>query len=54
MELSTDEERFGGFEREKVGTEHFSFTETDADGTVRHYIRIYNTSRTATVFRWKK
>ncbi len=54
MELSTDEERFGGFEREKVGTEHFSFSETDADGNTRHYIRIYNTSRTATVFRWKR
>ena len=54
MELSTDEKRFGGFEREKVGTEHFSFTETDDDGNIRHYIRIYNISRTATVFRWEK
>ena len=54
MVLSTDEERFGGFEREAVGTEHFSYTETDADGNPHHYIRIYNTARTATVFKWHK
>ena len=54
MVLSTDEKRFGGFEREKAGTEHFSYTEHDADGNAHHYIRIYNTARTATVFRWRK
>ena len=52
--LSTDEARFGGFGRESTDAEHFSEPEECADGVTRHYIRIYNTPRTATVFLRKK
>ena len=52
--LSTDEERFGGFGRESKGAEHFSEPVECGDGVVRHYIRIYNTARTATVFLRKR
>ena len=52
--LSTDEERFGGFGRESKGAEHFSEPVECGDGVTRHYIRIYNTARTATVFLRKK
>ncbi len=49
--LSTDEPRFGGFGREDLKSNHFSRPEQQADGSVRHTISIYNTSRTARVFR---
>ena len=49
--LSTDEERFGGFERNELGGEFFSFSRKDADGVVRHYMEIYNVARTATVYK---
>ena len=52
--LSTDEARFGGFGRETMDAEHFSEPEECGDGETRHYIRIYNTARTATVFLRKK
>ncbi len=45
--LSTDEARFGGQERETMSVEHFSYTEEDG----KPYIKIYNTSRTATVYK---
>ncbi|MFR9650156.1 MAG: alpha-amylase family glycosyl hydrolase [Rikenellaceae bacterium] len=45
--MSSDEERFGGFGRVEVGEEHFSF-EGEA---CAQFIQIYNTSRTATVYR---
>lgn len=45
--LSTDEVRFGGQQRESMSGDHFTFA--SADGTP--HIKIYNTSRTATVFR---
>ncbi len=48
--LSTDEPRFGGFGREDLKSNHFSRPEQQADGSVRHTISIYNTSRTARVF----
>ncbi|MBQ2993746.1 MAG: alpha amylase C-terminal domain-containing protein [Alistipes sp.] len=54
IELSTDEERFGGTARQDMTTEHFSYSERDADGNLHHYIRLYNTSRTATVLRWHR
>jgi 1,4-alpha-glucan branching enzyme len=44
--LSTDERRFGGTERASMHDRHFS----TPCGT-EHFIEIYNTSRTATVFR---
>ncbi len=49
LALSTDEERFGGMGRQCEGEEHFSF-QPDDDGD-RPHIRIYNTARTAAVFR---
>ncbi len=49
--LSSDEKRFGGQERASVEDVHFSFPVEGADGSVTHKIKIYNTSRTATVYR---
>ena len=49
--LSTDEERFGGYERNELHTDHKSYSRKDDDGVVRHYIKIYNVCRTATVYR---
>jgi len=49
--LSTDEARFGGQERNDPAIEHFSFPHEGDDGVMRHYMQIYNTSRTAMVFR---
>ena len=48
--LSTDERCFGGQERQAMDGEHFSFPAQDGDNTERPHIRIYNTSRTATVY----
>ena len=52
--LSTDERRFGGQERQSMDAEHFSFPAKGDDGQDRPRIRIYNTSRTATVFLRKR
>ncbi len=49
--LSSDEERFGGHARHKVGQEHFSFNVEGEDGTLYPRLKIYNTSRTAMVLR---
>ncbi len=49
--LSTDESRFGGQERQSMTTEHFSYPVIGDDGSQQPRIRIYNTSRTATVYR---
>ena len=51
LELSTDEERFGGLARQKVGEEHFSFNVEGEDGELYPRIKIYNTPRTAVVLR---
>ncbi len=48
--LSTDERRFGGTERITMEGRHFSEPFVAADGEEYPVIRIYNTSRTATVF----
>ena len=48
--LSSDEKRFGGEERNDPAVEHFSFPHECEDGITRHYMQIYNTSRTAMVF----
>ncbi|MFR9602295.1 MAG: alpha-amylase family glycosyl hydrolase [Rikenellaceae bacterium] len=44
--LSTDEKRFGGLDRVAIDAEHFSF---EKDCT--NFVKIYNTSRTATVYK---
>lgn len=51
--LSSDEQRFGGEERASMQTAHLSYNVL-CDGGERPYIKIYNTSRTATVFKWEK
>ena len=51
--FSTDEARFGGTERARIGSEHFSSPADNGDGTTTPAIRIYNTSRTAAVYRRK-
>lgn len=52
--LSTDEKRFGGQERQSMDAEHFSFDVAGEDGKRYPRIRIYNTSRTATVYLRKR
>ncbi len=47
--LSTDEGRFGGLDRTTIGEEHFSYSDGE-----NHYIKVYNTSRTAMVFKIMK
>ena len=54
VELTTDDPRFGGLGRNSVGSEHFSYTEKDADGNPHHYIKVYNTARTALVLKWHR
>ncbi len=49
--LSTDEKRFGGAGREDLSVVHFSYPEVCGDGVTRHYMKIYNTTRTAFGFR---
>ncbi|MFI3324051.1 MAG: alpha-amylase family glycosyl hydrolase [Rikenellaceae bacterium] len=44
--LSTDEESFGGLGRCQIGEEHFSYSDGETN-----FIKIYNTSRTATVYK---
>lgn len=52
--LSTDEARFGGPARQSMQGEHFSFDVEGEDGKRYPRIRIYNTSRTATVYLRKR
>jgi 1,4-alpha-glucan branching enzyme len=52
--LSTDEERFGGFNRQTKGQEHFTETIMDEWDNAHHFIKIYNTARTAMVLKWHK
>jgi 1,4-alpha-glucan branching enzyme len=54
VELSTDEERFGGFNRQTKGQEHFTETIIDEWDNAHHFIKIYNTARTAMVLKWHK
>ena len=54
VELSTDEERFGGFARQTKGQEHFTETIVDEWDNAHHFIKIYNTARTAMVLKWHK
>lgn len=48
--LNSDSVAFGGFARIDPSTEYFSSTQTNENGSVQHFIQIYNTSRTALVF----
>ena len=53
VEHGGDATRFGGQGRVTDGTqsgEYFTEERTDGDGVTRHYMRIYNVSRTALVF----
>ncbi|MCH5305360.1 MAG: alpha amylase C-terminal domain-containing protein [Rikenella sp.] len=55
--LSSDETAFGGQGRVQAGSDdsrrgaYFTCPRTDGDGVTRHYMRIYNISRSALVFR---
>ena len=54
IELSTDEVRFGGFDRQTKGQEHFTETIVDEWDNPHYFIKIYNTARTAMVLKWNK
>ena len=47
--LSSDEGRFGGFDRVDMQSEHFSYRR---DGGV--YLKLYNPSRSVTVYKWER
>ena len=52
--LATDGRRCGGKERQAMDSDHFSFNVEDEAGNKYPRIRIYNTSRTATVYLRKR
>ena len=54
VELSTDEARFGGFDRQVKGQEHFTETIKDENGDDHYFIQVYNTARTAVVLKFHK
>jgi 1,4-alpha-glucan branching enzyme len=54
MLLSSDEKRFGGTERAESGSSHFTTTHLREDGSEYYTINIYNTSRTAFVFKFEE
>ncbi len=47
--LSTDEKRYGGFARQKVGEQHFTFNVEDENRQLHPRLKVYNTARTAIV-----
>ena len=49
--LSSDAKRFGGYGRIDESVNAFSFPRTHADGSVGHYIKVYNLSRAALVLK---
>ena len=49
--LSSDAKRFGGYGRIDESVDAFSFPRTHADGSVGHYIKVYNLSRVALVLK---
>lgn len=49
--LSTDDDAFGGQGRNDMSVAHFSFAAKDGEGNIRHYIKVYNICRTATVYK---
>ena len=49
--LSSDAKRFGGYGRIDESVDAFSFPRTHADGSVGHYLKVYNLSRAALVLK---
>ena len=49
--LSSDAQRVGGYGRIDESVDAFSFPRTHADGSVGHYIKVYNLSRAALVLK---
>jgi len=49
--LDSDRKEFGGFGRVDPEAEFFTMSNPDGEGNIRHYIRIYNTHRTALVLK---
>ena len=49
--LSSDAKRLGGYGRIDESVDAFSFPRTHADGSVGHYIKVYNLSRAALVLK---
>lgn len=49
--MSSDAKRFGGYGRIDESIDAFSFPRTHADGSVGHYIKVYNLSRAALVLK---
>jgi len=49
--LDSDAAAFGGQGRNDPSTEHFTFAITQGDGSLKHYMKIYNVCRTAVVFK---
>ncbi len=49
--LSSDAKRFGGYGRIDEGIDAFSSPHTHDDGSVEHYIKVYNLSRAALVLK---
>lgn len=52
--LSSDSEKFGGQGRNNEAVWHFTSPRKDDDGVVRHYLSIYNVSRTGVVYKKAK
>ncbi len=53
MALCSDHPVFGGIGRLEWEQDYFTFERKDADGVVRHYMKIYNINRAAMVFERK-
>ena len=49
--LDSDSEEFGGLGRIDSDMEYFTTSHPDGEGNLRHYIQVYNTNRTALVFK---
>lgn len=49
--LSTDDARFGGQQRHDHAVKHFTYSRQDGDGMLRHYLKIYNVTRTAVIYK---
>ena len=50
MLLTTDDRKFGGPDRINAKGRWFSYPHAAADGSIKHYMQIYNVNRCATVF----
>jgi len=52
--LSTDEQQYGGPDRLDKKARFFTYPHTFPDGTIKHYMQIYNVNRCATVYKKMK